>query len=91
VLCRGPAASATGYLAEDPEQACRDVRALAPLLLEEPDPDAICAQIFGGRDRARITGTIGARRVDLRLARRDSCEIAAWDRAEPILGEQPGR
>ena len=87
--CRGERALASGFLAGDPASACRAARRLAPLLADEPDPDRICTQVYGGPQTARLTGRVGGRQVDRRLARTDGCEIAEWDRAAALLGGPP--
>ena len=38
-----------------------------------------CTQIYGGDERAHVTGTLEGRRVDVTFARRDGCGIADYD------------
>jgi hypothetical protein len=67
------------------EVACRrltEAPAVA-LLVDGPDPDRYCAQVYGGPDEAHVTGTLDGRPVDRRLDRTDGCAIDDWDR---VLG-----
>jgi hypothetical protein len=81
LTCRGGSARATGWLARSPARACRRARRLPAA----PRPDRICTQIYGGPQTARITGRVGARRVDRRLSRTDGCQIDEWDRMVPLV------
>lgn len=47
--------------------------------------DAICTQIFGGPDEALVTGVHKGRRIFAAFNRRDGCQIARWNRHQPIL------
>ena len=42
-------------------------------------PDTICTQIYGGPQRARITGRIDGEPIDARFSRSNGCEIHRWD------------
>jgi Subtilisin inhibitor-like len=78
----------------DPQAACAHLARL-------PDPfapipaDAMCAQVHGGPQTARVTGTWGGRPVDLELSRVDGCRISQWDALGPLLpgpaGAEPTR
>ncbi len=81
LTCRGERARATGWLARSPVRACRRARKLpAP-----PPQGAICTQVYGGPQRARITGRVGSRRIDRALKRTDGCRIDEWDRMVPLV------
>ena len=41
--------------------------------------DTVCTQIYGGPQRARVTGKVDGRRVDARFSRVNGCEIHRWD------------
>ncbi|MEU7317638.1 SSI family serine proteinase inhibitor [Streptomyces sp. NPDC007083] len=47
--------------------------------------DAVCAMIYGGPARARVTGTWHGRKVDARFSRTNGCEVARWNRLVPAL------
>ncbi len=64
--------------------ACRRLNALANPFRPVPK-DAICTEIYGGPQVARITGRHKGRRVWATVQRRNGCEIARWDRLRPLL------
>jgi len=65
--------------------ACRRARVLTTFLATRPSSKRICTQIYCGRERARITGTIATRKIDRRLKRTNGCEIADWQHAVPLV------
>jgi hypothetical protein len=84
--CRADSARADGFLRDaGAATACRRARTIASFLASRPSAKRICTQIYGGRQRARITGTIGTRQIDRRLKRTDGCEIGDWQRAVPLV------
>jgi len=84
--CTASAARADGFLrAVGARRACATARRLSAFLASRPPSNRACAQIFGGPERARVTGTIGDRRVRRAFSRTDSCETADWRRAMPLL------
>jgi hypothetical protein len=84
--CTGSRASADGFLRRvGAARACRHARRTAAFLARRPPRGRACTQIFGGSQRAHVTGSIGTRRIDRRLARRDGCEIADYDRVVPLV------
>jgi hypothetical protein len=88
--CRGDSARADGFLrTAGAATACRRARAIAAFLATRPSSKRICTQIYGGRQRAHITGTIGTRRIDRRLKRTDGCEIGDWQHAVPLVPRVP--
>ena len=68
----------------DPEAACRELAA-------EPEPfapvaaDAVCTEIYGGPQTARVRGTYRGSPVDVELSRVNGCFIAQWDRVGALL------
>jgi hypothetical protein len=86
VVCRPGVAHATADLAVRLPTArlCHDVHALAGLIAHKPGPRA-CAQIIGGPQTVRVTGTIDGRAVSRRFTQNDGCEIADYRRLTPIL------
>ncbi|HEY7792597.1 MAG TPA: SSI family serine proteinase inhibitor [Gaiellaceae bacterium] len=48
--------------------------------------DLQCTQIYGGPERAVITGTYEGRRVWVLLAQRNGCEIARWRKLAFLVG-----
>jgi hypothetical protein len=84
--CRGDSAHADGFLrTTGAHTACRRARKIATFLASRPSSKRICTQIYGGPQRARITGTIGGRRIDRRFKRTNGCEIGDWQNAVPLV------
>jgi hypothetical protein len=88
--CRADSARADGFLRDaGAGTACRRARTIATFLATRPSSTRICTQIYGGRQRAIITGTIGTRQIDRRLKRTNGCEIDDWQRAVPLVPRAP--
>jgi hypothetical protein len=68
----------------DPEQACADLMASADPFAPLP-ADAICTQVFGGPQRAAVSGTYRGEPVRVELSRIDGCRIAQWDSLGAVL------
>jgi hypothetical protein len=84
--CSGTRATADGFLRRvGAARACRHARRIAAFLDRRPARGEACTQIYGGSERARVTGRIGARRIDRRLDRTDGCRISDYDRAVPLV------
>src|SRR4051812_4393115 len=81
LTCRADRARATGWMARGPARACRRARRMPAA----PPAGALCTQIYGGPQRARITGRVGSRRIDRALKRTDGCRIDEWDRMVPLV------
>jgi hypothetical protein len=64
--------------------ACRKLNSFAAGFRPIPK-DVVCTDIYGGPQVARITGRYKGRRIWVRFARRNGCEIARWDRLRPLL------
>jgi hypothetical protein len=81
LTCRAETARATGWLARSPVRACRRARRLpAPI-----PANRMCTQIYGGPQTARITGRVGARRINRKLSRTNGCRIGEWSRMAPLV------
>jgi hypothetical protein len=86
LTCTDDSRRASGFLRRrDPRRLCWHARRQARFLASEPDPNRVCALVYGGPETARFRGTIGSRRIDRRFARGDGCEIADWDRVSYLL------
>ena len=84
--CAGDEARAAGYLRDlGAARACRLARARAGLLASSPDPQRACTQVYGGPERARVSGRIGERAIARSFSRGDGCRIDEWARAMPLL------
>ena len=51
--------------------------------------DTACAEVYGGPATARVDGTLDGRPLHATFDRTDACQIARWDRLEPLLGRMP--
>jgi hypothetical protein len=68
-----------------PVRACRRLLAGGARLFTPTPPDTVCTQIYGGPQRARITGVVAGKRVWTTVSRTNGCEIALWQRLSPWL------
>jgi hypothetical protein len=88
--CTATSGRADGFLRPvGAARACAKARQIAGLLAGRPDPHRACSQIYGGPERALVTGTIGGRRIRHGFSRTNGCGIADWRRAMPLL-PRPG-
>ena len=86
--CNGDHAHATGFLRAQRKAACRLIRrGVLRRVVRDQKSRRLCSQIYGGPQRARITGTVDGGRVNLTITRTDGCGTADWDRLETLLGE----
>ena len=65
--------------------ACARLAAGGPALFRPPPPDQACIEVYGGPQRAIVTGTVSGRDVWVSLRRRDGCEIERWRRLSFLL------
>ncbi len=84
VHCDG-SATATGFLANAAQAACASVDAVTTVAARRRSRRA-CTQLYGGPQRARVTGTIRGRRIDVTVTRTDGCGVDDWSTLEPLLG-----
>ncbi len=69
----------------DPPAACAALTKGGARYLPEVPKDVACTQIYGGPEKARITGTWEGRPVDATLSRTDGCQIARWNGLAGLL------
>jgi hypothetical protein len=78
----------------DAEAACEAVYELNAEDFEPVPPDAICTEIYGGPQQARLEGTFAgaadAMPVALDLSRENGCQIDLWDRFAKIVPQPAG-
>lgn len=88
LTCRGADRRAEGALEDRASAAelCAQARGVSDVLTSKPDKTRACSQIYGGPETARVTGTIGAEKVDRRFSRTNGCEIADYTRVAGLLG-----
>ena len=68
----------------DAEQACAAIEGHRSALNPVPK-DRMCAQVYGGPEKATITGTWRGEEIFAALARTNSCETARWDALVPLV------
>ena len=91
LTCDGNGDRATGYLRKrNGHKLCNRARQMREWLGSAPDRERVCTQIYGGPDRARVSGFIMNVDVDRRFTRTDGCQIADWDRAQRFLPKPVG-
>jgi hypothetical protein len=83
--CGDGDAHGSGFLEARADEHCRTARGLQRLLTVPPPKDQVCTQLYGGPQTAHIAGTLAGQTVARDLARRNGCEIADWQKAEPLL------
>jgi LysM repeat protein len=83
--------SGTGFLRAHPNEACALVRdGLIQRVAAEQSRARECAQVYGGPQHARITGTIAGDEIDVTVTRADSCGTHDWETLQPLLGDPEG-
>ena len=68
-----------------PAAACTKLAVGGAKLFAPVRPGAICTEIYGGPQRARIVGVVAGKRVWSTFARTNGCEIDRWRRVSPWL------
>ena len=68
----------------DAERACAAIEGHRSALNPVPK-DRMCAQVYGGPEKATITGTWRGEEIFAALTRTNSCEIARWDALVPLV------
>jgi hypothetical protein len=63
----------------NPAAACAALAKAGARSLPEVPKDRMCTQVYGGPEKARITGTWDGTAVDATLSRTDGCQIARWN------------
>ena len=68
-----------------PAVACRRLAAEGTKLFAPVSPKAVCTQIYGGPQVARVVGTVKGKRVWATFSRGDGCRISRWNAVSPWL------
>jgi hypothetical protein len=68
-----------------PARACMRLLAGALKLFAPVPKNAMCTEIYGGPQQARVVGTVKGQRVRATFSRTNGCEIARWQRISPWL------
>lgn len=83
--CSGEQAAASSTL-PDASKACLQLELEPSVITGKSDPDEICTEIYGGPQRAEVSGTLHGDPVDARFSRHNGCAIERWDTAAFLLG-----
>ena len=75
---------ARGTLAR-PARACARLAAGGPKLFAPLPPNAVCTEIYGGPQKARVVGVVDGKRVWSTFTRTNGCQIGRWQRISPWL------
>jgi len=65
--------------------ACRRLAAGRRSLFTPVPRDAVCTEIYGGPQTARVVGKLDGRRLWASFRRTNGCHIARWQRVSPWL------
>jgi len=65
--------------------ACRRLARGGVALFAPVPRDAVCTEIYGGPQTARVVGRLAGKRVWASFSRTNGCHIARWDRLSPWL------
>jgi hypothetical protein len=68
-----------------PARACRKLSVGGAKLFTPVPRDAVCTEIYGGPQRARVTGTVDGKRVWATFTRTNGCQIGRWQGLSPWL------
>jgi hypothetical protein len=77
----GPA----GGTLPQPARACARLAAGGAKLVAPVPAGAVCTEIWGGPQRARVVGTIGGKRVWATFGLTNGCHISRWNKLSPWL------
>jgi hypothetical protein len=81
---RGPKPAETTRV-QCPGDGCGAVKGLTSADFAPTPANQACTQIYGGPETARVKGTLNGEPVDASFNRTDGCQIARWDKVQPLL------
>lgn len=71
----------------DPVGACQALEVNGAAALPPVPKDLACTMIYGGPERATVTGTVNGQKVSSSFSRTNGCEINRWSQMVPLLPE----
>lgn len=71
----------------DPVGACQALEVNGATALPAVPKDRACTMIYGGPERATVTGTWNGEKVFSTFSRTNGCEIGRWTQMVPLLPE----
>ena len=69
----------------DPEAACQVLAANGKQALPAVPKDRLCTQVYGGPEKATVTGTWNGEQILGTFSRNNGCEIGRWRMLEGFL------
>lgn len=83
--CSGTAPVDSGGV-PDAAGACAAINENPQILSPRRAPDRACTEIYGGPDRAVVSGTLDGEQLSTEFTRTNGCRIAEWDAVDTLLG-----
>jgi len=71
--------------------ACTRLAAAGVALFAPPPKEQACIEIYGGPQRAIVSGTVAGRRIWVSLRRQDGCEVERWRKLAFLLPRAAAR
>lgn len=84
LVCHGDKASSDSTLPQAP-LACASLEKLAELVNSSPNSATVCTEIYGGPQRAHVSGLLHGQSIVLDFSRTNGCLINQWDAASFLL------
>jgi hypothetical protein len=89
--CAGLEASGSSWLADPAaaQAACQVITGnpdAKARLVNGPAMGIMCSQIYGGPEKATVTGMIDGKTVNTSFHRADGCGVTDWTLLQPLLG-----
>jgi len=67
--------------------ACKLIADNPEIISGQDDPQAICTEIYGGPEKAEISGELAGKSVGTSFSKHNGCAIERWNRAELLLDQ----
>jgi hypothetical protein len=72
-----------------PQQACDAIAEAGASVFEPVSSDTVCTSVFGGPQKATVTGTYEGKDVDASFSRDNGCEIDRWEKLGTTVFDVP--
>lgn len=72
--------------APDPAAACTAIHEHSQILTPQRPGNQMCTEIYGGPDKAVVSGTLQGKEFSSEFTRSNGCLIAEWDALASLLG-----
>lgn len=67
--------------------ACKLITDKPEIISSQDDPQAICTEIYGGPEKAEISGKLAGKTISTSFSKHNGCAIERWNRAELLLDQ----